>query len=84
MARPPFLVTAVTLIAGWARDVDAVRDASRYKVALPVTVGTYTLEFTRHGVTARYYVAITASAIEIATQEAHFTRPIVESFPRGG
>jgi hypothetical protein len=154
MARRPFLVTAVTLIASWACDGDVVRDASpltfairegyfvdpppppphiallvatetqypcmnywleseldvgdnmlrvsvsdrvrkpgvcltaigpaQYKVALPITVGTYTLEFTRHGLTDRYSVAVTASAIEITTQEAHFTRPIAVSFPRAG
>jgi len=55
---------------------------AQYKVALPVTVGTYTLEFTRHGLTDRYSVTVTQGAIEITTQEAHFTRPLAESFPR--
>jgi len=54
-----------------------------FRVVLPVTVGTYTLEFTRDGVTDRYSVTITATAIEIATIESHFTQPTALSFPRG-
>jgi hypothetical protein len=53
-----------------------------FRVALPVTVGTYALEFTRDGVTDRYGVTITATAIEIATIESHFTQPTALSFPR--
>jgi hypothetical protein len=57
---------------------------AQYRVALPVsTGGTYTLEFTRDGVTDRYTVTVTESAIQIATVDAHFTRPTATSFPRG-
>lgn len=55
---------------------------AQYKVALPVTAGTYTLEFGRDGLTDRYSVTVTEAAIEIATIEAHFTRPTAERFPR--
>ncbi|SRR6266540_383840 len=55
-----------------------------YKVALPITVGTYTLEFTRDGVTDRYTVTVTETVIEIAPRETHFTRPTALRFPRGG
>jgi len=54
-----------------------------FSVALPVTVGSYALEFTRDGVTDRYGVTITATTIEIATIESHFTTPTALSFPRG-
>jgi hypothetical protein len=54
-----------------------------FRVELPVTVGSYTLEFARNGVTDRYTVTITDTAIEIATIEAHFTTPTALSFPRG-
>jgi hypothetical protein len=57
---------------------------AQYKVALPVTAGTYTLEFARDGVTDRYTVTVTDTAIEIATIEAQFTTPTAVSFPRGG
>jgi hypothetical protein len=53
-----------------------------FRVGLPVTVGTYALEFTRDGVTDRYRVTITATTIEIATIESHFTQPTALSFPR--
>lgn len=56
---------------------------AQYKVALPVTAGTYTLEFARDGVTDRYAVTITDTAIELASLEAHFTRPTALRFPRG-
>ena len=56
---------------------------AQYKVALPVTAGTYTLEFRRDGVTDRYTVTVTETAIEIATIEAHFTHPTAARFPRG-
>jgi hypothetical protein len=55
-----------------------------FRVALPITVGAYTLEFARDGVTDRYSVTITETAIEIATIEAHFTTPTALRFPRGG
>jgi len=53
-----------------------------FRVLLPVTTGTYTLEFTREGITDRYSVTITATAIEIAPIESHFTHPTALSFPR--
>jgi hypothetical protein len=57
---------------------------AQFKVALPITFGTYTLEFTRDGVTDRYTVTVTETAIEITTREARFTRPTADRFPRLG
>jgi hypothetical protein len=54
-----------------------------YRVALPVGVGSYTLEFVRDGVIDRYGVTITDAAIEITIEDAHFTHPKAVSFPRG-
>jgi hypothetical protein len=54
-----------------------------FRVVLPITIGTYTLEFTRAGITDRYSVTITETAIEITTIEAQFTQPTALSFPRG-
>lgn len=54
-----------------------------FRVNLPVTIGTYALEFTRDGVTDRYSVTVTATAIEIVMIEAQFTTPTALSFPRG-
>ncbi|HMJ58181.1 MAG TPA: hypothetical protein VK467_03535 [Gemmatimonadales bacterium] len=55
-----------------------------FRVLLPTAIGTYTLEFTRDGVTDRYTVTITDAAIEIAPIEMHFTTPTALTFPRGG
>jgi hypothetical protein len=153
MARPPFLLTAVTLVACWACDVLAPNEdigpltfelgevdyfgspgtgpqivlflateqqypcmnyqleselaiqadkvhidvsgrvtigeicltaigPAQFRAVLPIAEGTYALEFTRAGLTDRYTLTVTETAIEIATREAHFTRPIAESFPR--
>ncbi len=49
---------------------------------LPITQGTYALQFVRGGLTDRYTVTITATTIEIRTLEAHFTRPTASQFPR--
>jgi hypothetical protein len=54
-----------------------------FRSALPVTTGTYTLEFRRAGLTDRYLIRVTVDAIEIATIESHFTTPTALSFPRG-
>jgi len=50
---------------------------------LPIAEGTYTLEFARAGVTDRYRLAVTASAILIFPIEARFTRPTALRFARG-
>ena len=55
---------------------------AQFRVALPVTIGTYRLELIRNAVTDRYSVAITDTTIDIATVEAHFTHPIALTFPR--
>ena len=49
---------------------------------LPIGEGTYTLAFVRGGVTDRYRLTVTQSAIRIATGVAHFTRPTALRFPR--
>ncbi|MGE5803112.1 MAG: hypothetical protein ACM358_12745 [Gemmatimonadota bacterium] len=49
---------------------------------LPIADGTYTLEFVRGGVTDRYTLTVTVSAIHIATLDSHFTRPTALRFPR--
>lgn len=58
-----------------------------FRIALPVTIGTYTLEFTRlgfglNGSADRYSMEVTDSTIEITTLEAHFTTPTAFTFPR--
>lgn len=55
---------------------------AQYRVALPVTVGTYNLEFVRDGVTDSYSVTVTDTSIDISTNESHFTQPTAASFPR--
>lgn len=49
---------------------------------LPIADGTYTLEFVRGGLTDRYVLTVTASAIQITPLETHFTRPTAIRFPR--
>ena len=55
---------------------------AQYRAALPLDDGTYSLEFRRGGLTDRYTVFVTTSAIEIATLESHFTHPAADRFPR--
>jgi len=53
-----------------------------YTAALPLDNGTYSLEFRRGGLTDRYTLTVTTSAIEILTIESHFTHPTASQFPR--
>ena len=56
---------------------------AQYRAVLPVTVGRYTLEFVRNGVTDLYEVTISDSAIFIAPLRSSFTHPTAGQFPRG-
>jgi hypothetical protein len=57
---------------------------AQYRVALPVTTGSYVLEFTREGATDRYTVTVTDAAIEVVPIDfTTFTHPKAASFPRG-
>jgi hypothetical protein len=53
-----------------------------FRIALPVSIGTYVLEFTRDGETDRHSMEVTDSTIQITTLEAHFTHPGAPTFPR--
>ena|SRR6267143_4318548 len=55
-----------------------------YRAALGIADGSYTLDFVRRGVTDRYVLNVTQSAIEITPLETHFTRPAAQRFPRLG
>ena len=57
--------------------------SAQYRAVLPVTVGRYTLEFVRNGVTDLYAVTISDSAILITPQRSSFTHPSAGQFPRG-
>ncbi len=61
--------------------LDAIGPA-QIRSPLPVVEGKYTLEFTRAGLTDRYVLTVTASAIQITTLETHFTHPNALRFPR--
>ena len=56
---------------------------AQYRAALPTSTGRYTLEFVRHGLTDRYDVTISDSAISIAPLQSTFTHPTALQFPRG-
>jgi len=53
-----------------------------YRTALGIGNGSYELAFVRQGVTDRYAITVTPSAIRITTLESHFTRPAALTFPR--
>ena len=53
-----------------------------YRTALGIGNGAYELAFVRQGLTDRYVVTVTETAIQITTRESHFTRPAARSFPR--
>jgi len=56
---------------------------AQYRAALPVSTGRYTLEFVRNGLTDRYEVTISDSAILITPLQSSFTHPTAHQFPRG-
>ena len=56
---------------------------AQYRAALPVSTGRYTLEFLRNGLTDRYEVTISDSAILITPLQSSFTHPTAHQFPRG-
>jgi len=56
---------------------------AQYRTALPVSAGRYTLEFVRNGLTDRYEVTISDSAIFITSLQSSFTHPTADQFPRG-
>jgi len=56
---------------------------AQYRTALPVSTGRYTLEFVRNGLTDRYEVTISDSAIFIKPLQSSFTHPTAHQFPRG-
>jgi hypothetical protein len=53
-----------------------------FRAGLGIGEGSYTLEFVRHGVTDRYGLTVTRSAIRIMTLQAHFTQPTARTSPR--
>ena len=55
---------------------------AQFRAVLPIAEGMYALEFTRGSLTDRYTLIVTATAIEIVTPDASFTRPTAKSFPR--
>ena len=60
----------------------AVMTPAGFSQVLPITIGTYWLEFTRAGVTDRHSITVTDTTIEITPIEAHFTHPTALTFPR--